>query len=149
MKLRIHVPRPVGVVILAAFTTAVAYWAWTSVGATGELRPSSPIRVLFPIWGNTALHTTGYAWAREGDTILIDYDVQLEAGFFSLTVGKMRWFSRRLLRHEQSRSLRTSAAGQLAYEVRENGWHTIWAGKYAVWSGDARVRWSVRTGSPR
>jgi hypothetical protein len=147
MKLKFALPRPAGLVILLALAALFVWWIWTSVGFTGELRPRSVARVLFLVWTSTAFHTTGYTWAREGDRIVLDYDVTLESGYFSLTVGKTRWPHRLLLRHEERRSFRRSASGQLVYTVRQSGLHAIWAGRYSVWRGEASVRWTVRRGS--
>lgn len=144
MTVRIRLPNSVGLVILVAVVGYLGWWFVTRVGAEGELRPTSSMRVLFPIWSSTAADTLGYVWAREGDTIVLDYDVTLKSGWFTLTIGKKRWFRRRFLRHEQRRSLRQSATGQFEYAVRESGLHAIWAGRYSVWRGDARVRWKLR-----
>jgi hypothetical protein len=148
MRVRLRLPRPVGLVLLIALLGFFGYWYLTRVGSAGELRPSSSMRILFPIWSSTAWDTVGYVWASEGDTIVLNYDIALESGWFSLTVGKKRWFFRRLLRHEQTRAFRQSAAGQVEYPVREAGLHAIWAGRYSVWRGEARVRWTLRRGAP-
>jgi hypothetical protein len=140
-KIRIQLPQPLGAAIFLAVAGLLLYWIWTHTGSTGELNPTSRARILFPVWGNTALDTTGRVWARAGDVILVDYDVRLEAGFFSVTVGKTRWPSRRLLRHEESRALRRSTSGQLRYVVKQTGFHAIRAGRYSVWRGEAHVRW--------
>jgi hypothetical protein len=145
--MKIEVPKPVGGLLFLAFLLYWGWWAWTFTGPTGELNPRSRAGVLFPILGNTAFHTKGYVWAREGDTIVLDYDVQLNSGYFNLTIGKTRWPYRRLLRYEERQAFRTSASGHLRYTVRQNGRHAIWAGTYSAWSGQARVRWSRVRGS--
>jgi hypothetical protein len=147
-RVRVRLPQPIGLVILVCFVAYAGWWSVTRTGPTGELRPTSHARILFPIWTNSALDTSGHVWADEGDVIEIEYEVQLDSGFFSLTVGKTRWpYRGRRLRHEQSRSLRGSAAGRLLYEVKESGRHAIWAGKFSVWKGEARVRWNLRKSS--
>lgn len=146
MGVRIHLPARVGATLFLIVLAYALWWVWTFTGSSGELTPRSRARVMFPILGHTAMHTRGYTWARQGDIIVLDYDVKLETGYFSLTVGKTRWL-RRLLSHEQNRSFRSSAAGQLRYTVKEDGRHAIWAGTYSVWSGEARIRWSVIRGS--
>ena len=145
MAYRIRLPRNVGRVFLAVFVIYGAYWASISVGFTGELRPQSNSEVGFRFIMVGGFHNTGYTWAHEGDTIVVDYDVKLDAGFFSLSVGKKQWPYKRLLRDEQVKSLRKTAAGQILYPVKHTGVHVIWAGKYSAWRGDARVRWSVRS----
>jgi hypothetical protein len=133
----------VGGFLLLAFLLYFAWWLVTFTGSTGELSPRSRARVFFPIWGNTAFHKTGYTWAKPGDTIVLDYDVKVEAGFLAIAVGKTRWPYRTLLRDEQRRAVRTSASGQLRYLVKHHGLHTIWAGRYSMWRGEAQVRWVV------
>jgi hypothetical protein len=142
MKLKIKVPRPIGGILLLAVAAYAVWWAATFIGSSGELTPRSRARVLVPILMNGAINTQGYVWARPGDTIVLEYEVELESGYFNLTIGKSRWWSRTLLRDEESRSLRKSGEGQLRYTVVNYGLHKIWAGTYSVWKGHARVRWS-------
>ena len=141
MKLEVKLPKPVGLLILASFIVFFAHWIWTCTGTTGELRPHAFSAWTSPFWSG---YSTGLTSAREGDTIVVDYEITLESGYFSLTVEKTWWPYRRRLRHEQSRSFRESATGQLSYDVKESGLHAIWAGRYSVWEGHGRVRWSVR-----
>jgi hypothetical protein len=145
--MRIELPRPIGWLVLLGLALYAVWWGWTFTGATGELTPTSRARILFPILGHTAFHTRGYVWARQGDTIVVDYDVRLDSGYFNITIGKTRWPFRRLLRHEERRAFRSSASGQLRYQVKQNGRHAIWAGTYSVWAGEARVRWRLIRGN--
>ena len=78
--MRIRLERKTGGFVFLVLFLYFVWWGWSFTGPTGELNPASRSRILFPITGNTAIHTTGYVWAREGDPIVLDYELQLASG---------------------------------------------------------------------
>jgi hypothetical protein len=89
-----------------------------------------------------------HSWVEAGQTITIDYDLNVKSGRVTLIVGQ-EWSSSTskgvydMAREDQYHTLKQTGRGQIQYPVTDTGWYQTRVG-LSDFAGRCEITWDVR-----